>query len=127
MKNTKRPSKMRGQSWKFQWMRVCRARKEHRNIARHRKLKREVVNPTRFQKQSMHVSWKRMSPRDSDWNPLFQKSNEDHIADKGQNSMSHYSLVHRFTPIPQAMKILDAKAAVEKEWKNNKRRNRHDS
>ena len=31
--------------------------------------------------------------------------------------MSHCKLVHKFIPVPQAMKISDAKAAVEKEWK----------
>ena len=31
--------------------------------------------------------------------------------------MSHYNLVHKFIPIPQAMKIPDAKEAVDKEWK----------
>ena len=30
--------------------------------------------------------------------------------------MTHYSLVHKFIPMPQAMKIPDAKAAVDKEW-----------
>ena len=35
---------------------------------------------------------------------------------KGMNSVTHYSLVHKFVPMPQAMKIPDAKAAVEKEW-----------
>ena len=35
----------------------------------------------------------------------------------GQNSGSHYNLVHKFIPMPQAMKIPDAKAAVDKEWK----------
>ena len=42
---------------------------------------------------------------------------EDHIAGKGFTSMSHYNLVHKFIPMPQAMKILDAKTAVDKEWK----------
>ena len=32
------------------------------------------------------------------------------------NSLSDYNLVHKPVPIPQAMKILDAKAAVDKEW-----------
>ena len=41
---------------------------------------------------------------------------EDHIAEKVFNSLSHYNLVHKFIPMPQAMKIPDAKAAVEKEW-----------
>ena len=30
--------------------------------------------------------------------------------------MAHYSLVHKFKPMPQAMKIPDEKAAVVKEW-----------
>ena len=40
---------------------------------------------------------------------------EDHIAGKGENSLKHYNLVHKFIPMPQAMKILAAKAAVDKE------------
>ena len=39
---------------------------------------------------------------------------QDHITAKGMNSMNHYSLVHKFIPMPQAMKIPDAKPAVEK-------------
>ena len=30
---------------------------------------------------------------------------EDHIAGKGDNSLQHYNLVHKFMPMPQAMKI----------------------
>ena len=41
---------------------------------------------------------------------------EDHIAGKGDNSLQHYNLVHKFIPLPQAMKIPAAKTAVEKEW-----------
>ena len=41
---------------------------------------------------------------------------EDHIAGKGENSLQHYNLVHKFLPMPQAMKIPAAKAAVDKEW-----------
>ena len=54
-------------------MRLCRARKKQRNTARLRKLKREVVNPTRFQEQSIHVLWRRVSPRDNVWNHLFRQ------------------------------------------------------
>ena len=45
------------------------------------------------------------------------KSHEDHIACKGFTSMTHYNLVHKFIPMPQAMKNPDAKAALDKEWK----------
>ena len=43
-------------------------------------------------------------------------NHEDHIAGKGANSLQHYNLVHKFIPMPQAMKIHAAKAAVDKEW-----------
>ena len=41
---------------------------------------------------------------------------EDHIEGKGDNSLQHKNLVHKFIPMPQAMKIPEAKAAVDKEW-----------
>ena len=41
---------------------------------------------------------------------------EDHIAGKGENSLQHYNLVHKFIPMPQAIKIPAGKAAVDKEW-----------
>ena len=43
-------------------------------------------------------------------------NHEDHIAGKGENSLQHYNLVLKFIPMPQAMKIPTAKAAVNKEW-----------
>ena len=47
-----------------------------------------------------------------------QKPHQDHITAKGMNSLNRYSLIHKFIPMPQAMKIPDAKAAVVKEWEN---------
>ena len=44
------------------------------------------------------------------------KYHEDHIARKGDNSLQHYNWVHKFIPVPEAMKIPAAKAAVDKEW-----------
>ena len=43
---------------------------------------------------------------------------EDHIAGKGDNSLQHYNLVHKFIPMPRAMKISAAKAAVDKKGEN---------
>ena len=40
---------------------------------------------------------------------------QDHIAGKGENSLPHYNLVQKKIPVPQAMKIPAAKAAVDKE------------
>ena len=44
------------------------------------------------------------------------RHHEDHIARKGEISLQHYNLVHKFIHMPQAMKIPSAKAAVDKEW-----------
>ena len=41
---------------------------------------------------------------------------EDHNAGKGNISLQHYNLVHKFIPVPQAAKTPAAKAAVDKEW-----------
>ena len=41
-------------------------------------------------------------------------NHEDHIAGKGENSLQHYNLVHKFIPMPQALKIRAAKAAADK-------------
>ena len=43
-------------------------------------------------------------------------NHEDHVAGKGENSLQHYNLVHKFIPMLQAMKIPAAKAAADKEW-----------
>ena len=49
------------------------AKEEHRSTSALRKLKRWVMNPTRFQRQNMHASCKLMSPRDKVWNHLYRK------------------------------------------------------
>ena len=41
---------------------------------------------------------------------------EDHIAGKGNNSLQHYNMVHKFIPMPQAMKIY---AQQKQQWKMN--------
>ena len=46
----------------------------------------------------------------------LHKPHQDHITAKGMNSTTHYSLDLKIIPMPQAFKIPDAKAAVEKEW-----------
>ena len=46
---------------------------------------------------------------------------EDHIAGKGENSLQHYNLVHKFIPMPQASKVPAAKAAVDKEWEKSEK------
>ena len=33
-----------------------------------------------------------------------QRNHEDHITAKGLNSLSYYNLIHKFIPMPQALK-----------------------
>ena len=49
------------------------------------------------------------------------EDHEDHIVGKGINSLSHYNFVRKPIPMPQAMKIPEAKAAVDKESETLKR------
>ena len=46
----------------------------------------------------------------------IQHHHQDHIAGKGENSLQHCNLVHKFIPMLQAVKIPAAKAVVDKEW-----------
>ena len=57
-----------------------------------------------------------MNPQECAWEISIPHNHEDHVAGKGENSLQHYSLVHKFIPVPQAMKIPAAKAAVDEEW-----------
>ena len=57
-----------------------------------------------------------MNPQDREWNQLFKEVMKTTSQRKGVNSMNHENLVHKFIPMQTAMKIPDAKAAVEKEW-----------
>ena len=69
------------------------------------------------QRQDSVVLPKLMNLRDQELNRSHKRSHEDHIARKRENSVLHYNLVHEFIPMHQAIKIPDAKAAVDKEWK----------
>ena len=46
----------------------------------------------------------------------LHKYHVDDIAEKGMNSLSHNNLVRKLIPMLQAVKIPDAKAAVDKGW-----------
>ena len=73
-----------------------------------------VVDPTKL-KQDLRVFWKLMNLKRLRMGESLPNHHEDHIAGKGDNSLQHYNLVHKFIPMPQAMKIPAAKAAVDKE------------
>ena len=49
-------------------------------------------------------------------------SHQDHINAKGMNSMTHYNIVHKFTPVPQLMTNSKCKGSsgdrMGKKWRN---------
>ena len=47
---------------------------------------------------------------------LPRNHHEDRIAEKGFDSMNHCNLVYKVSLMPQAMKIPDANAVLDKEW-----------
>ena len=73
------------------------------------------VDPTKL-RQNLCVFWKLMNPQECVWEIRYRIIMKTIIAGKGENSLQHYNLVHKFIPMPQAMKIPAAKAAVDKEW-----------
>ena len=50
------------------------------------------------------------------WRNHYQIIMKTTLQEKGDNSLQHYNLVHKFIPMPQAVKIPAAKAAADKEW-----------
>ena len=70
-KNARKPFKMRGENWKGPWTRPCRAKR--RFILAPGNWERNWMHLTRFQKQSMVVSWNLMNPQGNEWNLPYVK------------------------------------------------------
>ena len=52
---------------------------------------------------------------------IVPRIHEDHIAGRGSHFLQHYNLAHKLPPMPQAMKIPEAKAAAHKEWEKREK------
>ena len=107
-RNSKKPLRMRVRSWKHQSLLLC---------------------PRKIMKKELWEWWIQQSKNktcvysgswwiyeDCVWEVQYRIIIKNHIAVKGENSLQHYNLVHKFIPMPQAKKIHAAKAAVDKEW-----------
>ena len=108
-RSSKKPLGMQEQNWKRQWLPPCLARH-----ARTVSMVRPVAKPMIKSKLACILEASestRMRMEES-----LPNHHEDHIAGKGDNSLQHSNLVHKFSPMPEAMKIPSAKAAVDKEW-----------
>ena len=104
--SSRKPSRTRVRSWKHQWLLLCPVKL--RKIV-------GVVDPTKLNTKLACILDADESTRMRMGNSI-PHHHQDHIAGKGDNSLQHYNLVHKFIPMPQAMKIPAAKAAVDKEW-----------
>ena len=97
---------MLARNWKHQWLPLCLAKlvRTTRSVGMVHPIKSKlacILEAREFTRLRMGES--------------LPTHHEDHIAGKGDNSQQHYNLVHTFIPMPQAMKIPAAKAAVDKE------------
>ena len=105
-RNSKKPLRMLARDWKHQWLPLRLAR-HARKVRKRRPVARLMITSP-----NLRVSWKPVTPQECEWENLYQ------IIGKGDTSLQHYNLVHKFIPMPQAMKLPTAKAAVDKEWEN---------
>ena len=55
------------------------------------------------------------------------KNHEDHVAGRGMHSLSHYNLVHKFIPMPEAIKNTTCKGSSGEIMGKNSKKNLHDS
>ena len=101
---------MQGENWKHQWLQLCLAR-----LAR-KGMHGETRSKTNDFKSKFACILEASESTRMRMEESLPKYHEDHIARKGDNSLQHYNLVHKFIPMPQAMKIPAAKAAVDKKW-----------
>ena len=88
-----------------------------KTLASRKWLRSREWDPRRVPKRCMVEKWNLMNPQGNEWKPLHMQNTKTHNAGKGFTSMTYSNLVHKFIPMLQAMKIPDAKAAVDKEWK----------
>ena len=106
IQNSRKPSRTRVRSWKHQSLLQCLA-----------KLWKNCGSGA-----SNKIKTKLACILEADASTRMRMGNsiphhhQDHIARKGENSLQHYNSVHKFIPMPQAVKIPAAKAAVDKEW-----------
>ena len=116
MKNSSSQWKPLVESWKFRWLQQCLAKYRWRAVER----------PTAILGNARQNTLLLLMPtkaRDQGWKGLDTNITKIISLEK---RWSHYSLVHKFIPMPQALKMPIAKAAVERE-SENRRKYRHGS
>ena len=118
MKSTKASLTMQGDSWRHQKAAAmpCKRAFSHACTRETVVSKTEQAKTSEAKKRFSCIAEAHESTRQR-IESVTKRIHGGHIGGKGQNSVLHYNLVHKFIPMPQAMKIPEAKAAVDKEWK----------
>ena len=107
--SSRKSLRMQEENWKHQWLLLCLAR-QARKESMERPVARVIISSL-----NLRVSWKPVNPQECVWKNFITKIiMRTTLQEKEDNSLQHYNLVHKFIPMPQAMKIPAAKAAVDK-------------
>ena len=99
----KEPWKTHWTSWTFRWKQPCFARSEEvstgnpEGLLAFARIYACIVEADESARMRMEGS--------------LYKDHEDHTAGKGIKSLNHYNPLHNFIPIPQAMKMPEAKSS----------------
>ena len=102
IRNSKKPSRMLVRSWKHLWLLLCPAKLWRRMVG--------VVHPKKL-KQDLRVFWRLMNPKECVWENSYRLIMKTILQGKGDNSLQLYLLVHKFIPMPQAIKNSSSKSS----------------
>ena len=72
-----------------------------------------VAKPMRSN-QNLRASWKAVNPQDCVLKTLYRTIMRTILQEKGDNSLQHYNMVHKFIPMPQAME--DSRSKSSSGW-----------
>ena len=109
-RNSKKPLRMLARNWKQQWLLLCPARQARKS--KHGETRGKTHDcKSKFACVSEASESTRLRMEES-----LPNYHEDHIAGKGTMHCNITIWYTKFIPMPQAMMILAAKAAVDKEW-----------
>ena len=94
-------------NWKHQWLPLCLVRQ-----ARHVSMERSGAK-LMISNQNFRVSWKPVNPQDCVWETLYRIIMKTMLQEKETIHCNIKSWYTKFIPMPQAMKIIAAKATGE--------------
>ena len=109
-------SKMQEECWKDLWLQPCHAKERQHSSLRQLRAGLKIGNGKEF--KTMYGCMVESHESTRQWAESLQpKIMKIALQVKDLLRLNQYHLVHKFIPMPQGMRIPDAKSAVDKEWK----------